>query len=116
MKTNKQGLPYKLGQVARLTDQRFGQLVVIGRSGNSGKYAAWLCRCDCGAETVVSSHQLRRGKKKSCGVNGHRWKRERSALGITAQYPSEYQSWHNMQGRCLDPKNKRFKYYGGRGI
>jgi len=116
MKTNKQGVTYKLGQVARLTGQRFGALVVLGRSGNKGKYAAWLCRCDCGTQTVVSGQHLRRGKRKSCGVNGHRWKRDRAEPGITIQYPSEYQSWKSMHARCLDQKHKRYKYYGGRGI
>lgn len=28
----------------------------------------------------------------------------------------EYQSWLNMRGRCLDPKNNRYFLYGGRGI
>lgn len=27
-----------------------------------------------------------------------------------------YQSWRAMLGRCLDPGNVAFKYYGGRGI
>ena len=28
----------------------------------------------------------------------------------------EYQVWIQMKGRCLNGSNKRFKYYGGRGI
>jgi hypothetical protein len=37
-------------------------------------------------------------------------------------YPKElyntriYQCWYNMKTRCLNPKNKRFKDWGGRGI
>lgn len=27
-----------------------------------------------------------------------------------------YQSWRGMKGRCLDPKNIGFKWYGARGI
>jgi len=27
-----------------------------------------------------------------------------------------YRAWHNMKGRCLNPKDKRYKDYGGRGI
>lgn len=28
----------------------------------------------------------------------------------------EYLSWYAMKRRCLNPKEKNFKYYGGRGI
>ena len=27
-----------------------------------------------------------------------------------------YDVWHNMKNRCLNPKNKRYDDYGGRGI
>lgn len=27
-----------------------------------------------------------------------------------------YDSWANMKQRCLNPNNKDYKYYGGRGI
>lgn len=29
---------------------------------------------------------------------------------------SEYRSWAEMKSRCLNPKSRRFSYYGGRGI
>ena len=28
----------------------------------------------------------------------------------------EYEIWLQIKGRCLNPRNKRYKYYGGRGI
>ena len=31
-------------------------------------------------------------------------------------HPKEYVSWSNMKSRCNNPKNKMYKYYGGRGI
>jgi hypothetical protein len=27
-----------------------------------------------------------------------------------------YNTWHNMKGRCNNPKDAAYKYYGGRGI
>ena len=55
-----------------LTDMRFGRLKVINRVkntiGTSGQRSAkWLCKCDCGNETVVRSDALRSGHTKSCG-------------------------------------------------
>lgn len=51
-----------------LTGQRFGMLEVLERSGsdNSG-HARWICRCDCGNVTAISSDSLRTGNSKSCG-------------------------------------------------
>jgi hypothetical protein len=118
MKTDSKGRSYKPGVVDRLTGKRFGALVVVERGGNSGKFAAWLCRCDCGTEVIAGGDKLRRGKKKTCGTNGHRWQYERKDLhgGVTVQFPSEYQSWTNMRARCLDPTHKKYEHYGARGI
>lgn len=33
-----------------------------------------------------------------------------------SQTTSEYQAWCDMKNRCLNPNNKRYKDYGGRGI
>lgn len=29
---------------------------------------------------------------------------------------SEYRTWQSMKTRCLNPRSKSFRYYGGRGI
>lgn len=50
-----------------LTGKRFGRLVVIQREGSKDKKATWLCKCDCGRESVVVSNSLTSGKTKSCG-------------------------------------------------
>lgn len=48
--------------------KKFGLLTVIGRHPkNKHGQAMWLCRCSCGAEKAFSAHDLRRGKRKSCG-------------------------------------------------
>lgn len=31
-------------------------------------------------------------------------------------YRKEYQVWINMKGRCMNPKNEMFRFYGKRGI
>ena len=50
-----------------LAGQRYGKLTVIGPAPNVGNRTAWLCRCDCGRETVVTSGHLRSGHTSSCG-------------------------------------------------
>lgn len=50
-----------------LTGQRFGQLTVLRPAENIGNRTAWLCRCDCGKETIVKTQHLRGGHTISCG-------------------------------------------------
>lgn len=65
-----------------LTGQRYGRLTVLGPAENIGSRTAWLCRCDCGRETVVKTYHLRSGHTKSCGCqNGDGG--PRTALGLT---------------------------------
>lgn len=54
-----------------LCGRRFGKLVVLQKAerpqqGKRGA-ACWLCRCDCGNETVVLGSNLRSGHTTSCG-------------------------------------------------
>ena len=51
-----------------LTGQRFGKLTVLRRSPeNVNNHSAWVCKCDCGRETVVQGTLLRNGHTRSCG-------------------------------------------------
>ena len=52
-----------------LTGQRYGHLTVLAPAENTGVRTAWLCRCDCGQETVVTTRDLRRGRRTSCGCD-----------------------------------------------
>lgn len=103
------------GQIIRMEGQRFGNLIVLQRTGRQRRYITWLCRCDCGSEVEINGRYLRAGKIKSCNKNGHRFHIDRPP-SLPAQYPSEYQSWINMRARCTDVKNNKYPIYGGRGI
>lgn len=54
-----------------LTDKKFGQLEVLSKiekpKNIKGRGQYWLCRCDCGNETITSTNSLRTGHTKSCG-------------------------------------------------
>lgn len=59
-------LPITSTRTKNHTGERFGRLVVIGYGGtNHEPKAKWVCRCDCGRETVLTSGTL--SKTKSCG-------------------------------------------------
>ena len=52
-----------------LTGQRFGKLTVLRPTENVGPRTAWICRCDCGRETVAITVRLRDGHCTSCGCD-----------------------------------------------
>lgn len=78
-----------------LTGQRYGYLTVTGPAANAGGKTAWLCKCDCGRETVVKSYHLKDGHTISCGcVKAGRRTRKNNASGAT--------------GVCWDNARKRW--------
>lgn len=57
--------------VKDLSGKRFGNLLVKKLHSKKGKhnhtYSIFLCLCDCGKETLVSSSNLQKGNTTSCG-------------------------------------------------
>ena len=104
-----------------ITGQRFGRLVAVRRAENCGRYAAFLCLCDCGHEAVVRSDCLRSGDTRSCGcllqeiLAQNRFAFKHGCSSRDRQTPG-HRSWTGLKSRCLDAKNKDFRNYGGRGI
>ena len=106
-----------MAKTTDLTGRVFGRLAVIGRHPQSGRSgdARWMCECECGQTTTVNASALRSGGTRSCGclkqelttTHGHCRGREMSP---------EYQSWHSMGQRCLNPNHHAYADYGGRGI
>lgn len=88
-----------------------GRLTVIEARDQPGSRV--VCRCACGVETTVSITNFDRQESYGCakveGLVG------RSTTHGLADSP-EYQIWHAMKERCLNPRNKRWPSYGGRGI
>ena len=62
-----------MSKLIDLSGKRFGRLTVIERYGtyispaDERKAVTWLCRCDCGAKTVVLGSNLKSGRSQSCG-------------------------------------------------
>ena len=62
------GCSRSIAQAKDLKGKRFGKLTAIERTGEKkGSSFVWLCRCECGRETRVSSNSLLTGNTRSCG-------------------------------------------------
>lgn len=99
-----------------LRGMRVGRLLVIEPTSlrKNGR-VIWKCKCDCGNEAFVrSSSLLKPQSTKSCGCYERDSRFERGTHKMTNS--SEYRSWCKMKARCYNPRDKRFKNYGARGI
>lgn len=92
------------------TGMRFGRLVAVKRSGtNASKKVVWECLCDCGNIKYADSCSLVTRKTTSCGCvvpnfKHGGWKK------------SSYNTWRAMIRRCINPTDKDYPRYGGKGV
>lgn len=75
-----------------------------------------VARCGCGTEREFVLNRYKRGAiRYSCGcvqAPNNRYHR-----GRQKPYSNKVRiAWYNMLKRCENPKNKSYRYYGGRGI
>lgn len=98
-----------------LSGRKFGKLTVIEQHGHIGDKVAWLCRCECGNEKVVSGSNLITSQTTSCGCV---WKSTMKDVHTThgMRHTKIYKIWEAMKRRCDSPKAERYPQYGGRGI
>lgn len=101
-----------------ITGKKFERLTVIKRVENSKSgQTRWLCRCDCGNETIVWGGHLRSGHTKSCGCLNKETcakiphKAKHGLHGIRL-----YKIWNGMKNRTSPNQKASFKHYSGRGI
>jgi hypothetical protein len=114
-------------RLINLVGQRFGRWTVLAvhpermRYGKAGQAITvlWLCRCNCGTERLVFGTNLRRGLSRSCGCLISETTRQRSKKHNQAKrgkVTRAYHCWQHMKQRCLNPNNRDYPNYGGRGI
>lgn len=105
--------------------QVFGRLSVLtpATKGEWG-HNRWLCRCECGKETIVGISDLKSGNTKSCGcllidilvARNKSLEIVRRNVKHRLSGTPEYYIWYHILRRCNNPKAKDFPRYGGRGI
>lgn len=97
-----------------LKNKRFGKWLVVEKDLNAlPDRSRWICKCDCGFTKSVMTQNLINGQSQGCGKgvcapalkHGGRMNRT-----------PEYAAWVCMKQRCLNPKSRNFKTWGGRGI
>jgi hypothetical protein len=102
-------------RLINLTGQRFGRLLVTGRGQNSNGRVRWAYLCDCGQIGLASTGNLRSGGSLSCGcIRAERRVEVSTTHGMSIT--PEFRAWATMQQRCENPRNPRYRHYGGRGI
>jgi len=103
-----------------LTGKKFERLTVLKRVENSKSgQTRWLCKCECGNETIVWGNHLRSGHTRSCGCINKE---------VCANLPHKpkhglhgtrlYRIWNGIKNRTNinQIKNNAYKNYSGRGI
>lgn len=112
-----------------LVGKNFGRLTVVDFDGVFDQHGHWLCYCECGEETIVTSDKLNNGHTQSCGClsrdnpanpphlrnrkHGHAGRRDYDG-GL---HSPTYITWQAMMTRCYCSSHPRYeKYYGGKGI
>ena len=82
---------------SHLEGERFGRLLAIKDVGRTKRnLVRWLCKCDCGKETIVTAGHLRSGEIRSCGCYNRDVAKERATIhgntsnGSYYNYPPEW--------------------------
>lgn len=102
--------------VIDLSGQRFGKLTALRFIGRVNKHSMFMCICDCGKETIVTSNNLRRNHTTSCGCeSSKKTMGKRSITHGLSKHPL-FKMWCYMRNRCYWDKHNRFEHYGGKGI
>jgi len=97
--------------------KKIGKLLIIGKApGIKGRV---VCLCDCGNTTIKYVANIAVSKTHSCGCEVRRMCGERHYIHggcKRIQHEKLYDIWQHIRSRCENPKDKRYKNYGGRGI
>jgi hypothetical protein len=89
-----------------LSGKAFGKRVVIGFAGFRSRFAAWLCRCQCGQLDVVEGARLNQGDAGSCGCSNLLSPEAKELRPILK----------SLIARCHHPRNPMYGRYGAKGI
>ena len=105
-----------------LAGKRFGKWTVVGDVGERSKSGdvKWLCQCECGNQSLVTTYKLRSGRSSGCKTCHMRLMGKLSPAQFKVIHglygTKEYNAWIEMKRRCLNPNATSYPWYGARGI
>lgn len=101
-------------RLLEIQGKRYGRLTAItfSRKDKWNKHL-WLFRCVCGKEKEILKNSVITGRVHSCGCRQGRYTHGMSRNVRTKKF---YLAWSDMKRRCLNPKDKAYRNYGGRDI
>lgn len=111
-----------MGRKINLVGKVVGRLTVI-KEGNGytrpsgGSSSTWICQCECGNTKEIVGHRLTAKKPtESCGclhreATIKRNKKYKTIKHGLCKHPL-YDVWQGMNGRCNNPNDSNYKYYG----
>lgn len=89
---------------------------VLSESGvSSAGQKLVSARCRCGGVFIRQAQDITSGRTRQCR-KCYDAERIKHGGAIHSNRAPEYEVWHGMKQRCLNPKSKGYSYYGGRGI
>lgn len=106
-----------MSKLRDLTGLTLSYLTVLERAPDhfkpSGKKVVrWLCQCNCGKKTVVTTDNLVSGHTKSCGCLRHEPYTKTHGETNTRLY----KIWVGIKDRCYNSNSYNYENYGERGI
>lgn len=111
-----------MSKVLDITGQRFGSLTVERYCGSCRRNGVWFCRCDCENTRQVTTAELNNGRVLACSPCMLA-SRQKKAIEASVTHghsiggcSKTYRAWTSMRSRCLNPNNRSYASYGGRGI
>ena len=105
--------------------KKFNRWTVLGFASRKNNQDYYNCICDCGVEKDVNYYRLVNNTSKSCGCYSREVHSELMKKRNRENNPSFkhglwktrlFKIWDGMLQRCLNPNDKDYKNYGGRGI
>ena len=96
------------------TGDVFGRLTVKHAAPNGPNgHRRSVCVCTCGNEVVVNNSKLVSGHTRSCGCIV---REQKPTIRHGESYTRLHSIWRCMKGRCNNPNDPAYHYYGARGI